>query len=157
MSWEQEIVDKYIRENGNSEGYKATDIANWAIKNGEYTPPPVDIVAALAQKLSRGLRNLHMKDTQGRSVRMMHCISNREGQTKMTLWYDMRTAEPDVMKRSFQQRREQNIADNYQLKVDCDSYNENYNTGEQIHLIFDYTDDLEELELIRKKPKQQTA
>lgn len=157
MSLEQEIVNNYVKEYGNHNGIKMTDVAKWAINNGQYTPPSVDVVTGLAQKLSRGVRNLHMKDSQGRSVRMMHCTTNREGQTKMTLWYDMRTATPDVMKRAFQQRREQNIADNYQLKVDCDSYNENYNTGEQINLVFDYTDDLEELELIRKKPKQKTA
>lgn len=53
------------------------------------------------------------------------------------------------MKRAMQQRREQCSADNYQMKMDCDSYNENYNAGEPIQLVFDYTLDLEEIEAER--------
>ena len=75
----------------------------------------------------------------------------------MTFWHDMRFAPPDKMKRSLQQRRGQIVADNYQMKTDCDSYNENYYTGEQIRLIFDYTRDLEEIDAARNEGKPKSA
>ena len=33
------------------------------------------------------------------------------------------------------------------MKVDVDSYNDNYNTGEPFQLILDYTDDVADLEM----------
>jgi hypothetical protein len=48
---------------------------------------------------------------------------------------------------AFQQRRQQIVGDCRQLKVDCDSYNENNIPAEPIQIIFDFTTDLEELEL----------
>ncbi len=87
----------------------------------------------------------------------MHAVTNREGQTKMTFWYDMRFTPTDTMKRAMQQRREQSLADNLQMKIDCDSYNENYNTGDPIQLIFDYTLDLEEMEAARNEEEPKSA
>jgi hypothetical protein len=50
------------------------------------------------------------------------------------------------MEIAFQQRRQQIVGDCRQLKADVDSYNENYNSGEAIQTVFDFTEDLEELE-----------
>lgn len=50
----------------------------------------------------------------------------------------------------FQQRRQQIIGDCRQLKTDVDSYNENYNSSEALQMIFDFTDDLAEVELLRE-------
>jgi hypothetical protein len=43
------------------------------------------------------------------------------------------------------QRRHQIVGDCHQLKMDVDSYNQNYNHGVQIVMIFDFTLDMEEL------------
>ena len=137
MNWQMEVIREYQLATGNRE-ISTLAAANWAISNGKYKPKPIDEAARLATKLSRALRQEHFTDPQGRRVRLMHAITNREGQTKMTFWHDMRFASTDKMKRSVQQRRDQSLADNYQMKIDCDSYNENYNSGERIQLIFDY-------------------
>lgn len=121
MRWETELVRKYQLATGKRD-ITTPAVANWAIANGEYMPDPIDEAARLATKLSRALRQEHFTDPQGRSVRLMHAVTNREGQTKMTFWYDMRSAPTDIMKRAMQQRREQSLADNLQMKIDCDSY-----------------------------------
>jgi hypothetical protein len=41
------------------------------------------------------------------------------------------------------------LGDCKQLKTDTDSYNENYNAAEPIQMIFDFTEDLAELELLK--------
>jgi hypothetical protein len=66
----------------------------------------------------------------------------------------MRTASRAHMEMAFQQRRQQVVMDCRQLKLDADSYNENYGDGNSIQMIFDFRLDLEEMELISD---QQTA
>jgi hypothetical protein len=51
------------------------------------------------------------------------------------------------MEVAFQQRRNQIVADCLQLKNDVDSYNENRKPVSPMQMIFDFTDDLAELEL----------
>ena len=148
MSMERDLIREYQLATGKRE-ISTPEVANWAISNGHYKPPS-DERARLAQKLSRALRSEHFTDPQGRSVRLMHAISNREGQKTFSFWHDMRTAPAEVMRRAMQQRRDQSVADNYQMKKDLDSYNENYNTDKPIPLELDYTLDIEELEAIRK-------
>lgn len=156
MRWETQLVREYQLATG-STNISTPAVANWALSNGKYKPDPMNEVARLSSKLSRALRQEHFTDSQGRSVRLMHAVTNREGQTKMTLWYDMRKASPGNMKRAMQQRREQCLADNYQMKIDCDSYNDNFNSGDPIQLIFNYTRDLEELEAIRIEDRPKSA
>jgi hypothetical protein len=50
------------------------------------------------------------------------------------------------MQVAFQQRRQQIVGDCRQLKADVDSYNENYNSGQAIQMVLDFTEDIEELE-----------
>ena len=156
MKWEVDLVREYQLATGNIE-ISTSAVANWAIANDKYKPDPVDEAARLATKLSNALRKEHFTDPQGRSVRLTHAVTNREGQLKMTSWYAMKSISPENMKRSLQQRREQSLADNIQMKADQDSYNENFNQGEQISLIFDYTLDLLEIDEVRKSDLPRSA
>ena len=52
------------------------------------------------------------------------------------------------MQRAFAQRREQIVNDCRQLRTDVDSYNENLNTELPIQMVFDFTDDLNELSYV---------
>ena len=54
------------------------------------------------------------------------------------------------MELAFANRRQQIVMDCRQLKLDLDSYNQNFNTGKPIQGVFDFTDDLYELELGEK-------
>jgi hypothetical protein len=52
------------------------------------------------------------------------------------------------METAFQQRRQQIVGDCHQLKVDVDSYNQNFNPGDAIQMVFDFRDDLAEVEVL---------
>jgi hypothetical protein len=52
------------------------------------------------------------------------------------------------MEIAFRQRRQQIVGDCRQLKTDLDSYNENYNAGESLQMVFDFTNDLAEIEAL---------
>jgi hypothetical protein len=72
-----------------------------------------------------------------------------EGPAQIPLWADIRTAGREHMETAFQQRRQQILGDCRQLKRDVDSYNDNYNAGEPLQMIFNFIDDLAEDELVR--------
>jgi hypothetical protein len=54
------------------------------------------------------------------------------------------------MKLALQQRRVQILGDCKQLKADGDSYNENRKPVEPIQIVFDFTLDLEEMDLAKR-------
>lgn len=138
----QRIVNAYIDA---KEPWPATtrEIAGWAIQHGLWQAQPAAMVRQCADELANAMREEYILDAQGRTVRAKHVV--REHQ--VALWADIRTAPPEHMQMAFQQRRQQIVGDCRQLKIDVDSFNENYNKGEPIQMVFDFTHDLEELEL----------
>ena len=107
------------------------------------------LIGRYAEELSRAMREEYTTDPQGRTVRAKHAARKKgaDGE-QLVFWDDIRTASREHMQMAFQQRRQQIVGDCHQLKLDSDSYNENANTGVPIQLIFDFTDDLAELELM---------
>jgi hypothetical protein len=138
----QRVINEYIAA---QRPWPATtrEIAAWAIQRGLWKPQPAAMVRQCADELANAMREEYLVDPQGRTVRAKHVV--REHQ--IALWADIRTASPEHMQMAFQQRRQQIVGDCRQLKVDVDSYNENYNHGEPIQMVFDFTNDIEELEL----------
>ena len=51
---------------------------------------------------------------------------------------------------NFARRREKIVKEAAQLKTDLDSYNANNNPGEDIEIVFDFTEDVVELEALDK-------
>ncbi|RKY17992.1 MAG: hypothetical protein DRQ55_14505 [Planctomycetota bacterium] len=64
------------------------------------------------------------------------------------IWDDVRTAPRAHMVRAFKQRRDQIVGDCRQLKTDADSYSENSCPDNPIQLVFDFREDLAELEAV---------
>lgn len=52
------------------------------------------------------------------------------------------------MTTALQQRRQQIVGDCWQLKCDADSYNENMKPTEPIQIVFDFTDDMAEMQAV---------
>ncbi len=142
------LVDQY-RSTGSQWPAATRDIAAWAIDQGLWQPYPETIVRQCAEHLSRAMREDYITDPQGRNVRAKHAarIVQDDG-TQLVLWEDIRAANPQHMEIAFQQRRQQIVGDCRQLKTDVDSYNENANSGRPIQMVFDFTQDLAELEMI---------
>lgn len=143
----REIANKY-RESGRSWPATARTIAAWAIQQGLWQPQPSAIVDRCADELARAMREEYITDPQGRRVRAKHAARLSEDGEQTTLWDDIRSASREHMAVAFQQRRQQVVGDCWQLKQDVDSFNQNNKPSQLIQMIFDFTDDLAEMEAV---------
>jgi hypothetical protein len=112
-----------------------------------WQPEQSALIRQFTEILGRALREEYFTDPQGRRVRSKHVIVEEKNGEQTSLWGDIRTADPKHMALSFQQRRRQIVGDCCQLKIDVDSYNENYNKAEPIQMSFNFSNDLEEAEI----------
>ncbi len=141
----QAIVQKY-QDAGEPWPATIRQMAAWAIRTNLWRPHSDSLIVQLSEQLSRAMREEYIVDAQGRTVRAKHAA--RTHQT--VLWADIRTAPKEHMEIAFQQRRQQIVGDCRQLKTDVDSFNENTNSDEPIQMVFDFTDDLAELEIMAR-------
>lgn len=144
----QHIVADY-RSSGQPWPATAHEMAVWAIETRKWHPQHSAMLRKCAEELSDAMREEYLTDPQGRRVRSKHMARYGEGATQVPLWEDIRTASREHMGIAFQQRRQQILGDCRQLKTDVDSYNDNYNSDVPLQMIFDFTDDLAEAELVR--------
>jgi hypothetical protein len=124
------------------------DIAQWALEIGRWAPQRSTLINRCAEEISRALREEYISDSQGRRLRAKHVARIEMNGRQVGFWADVRTAPREHMEIAFQQRRESISADCRQLKTDIDSYNENFNVGQPIQMVFDFTDDLAEAEAL---------
>lgn len=143
----QRIVRDY-RENGQPWPATARQIAGWAISNGSWKPQRSELVNQCAEHIARAMREEYFVDPQVRSVRAKHAARTESEGEQLVLWADIRTASREHMTIALKQRRQQIVHDCRQLKVDADSFNENRSPLQPIQISFDFTADLEELELV---------
>jgi hypothetical protein len=141
------IADRY-RESGQEWPATARQIAGWAIRQELWKPQPSTLIDRCAEELARAMREDYIDDAQGRRVRTKHAARFDEHGRQKVLWADIRTASREHMEVAFQQRRQQIVGDCWQLKMDVDSYNENKSPGRPIQMVFDFTDDLAEMEAV---------
>jgi len=139
----QRLASRYISEHGRA---SPAEIAAWLVHNNRWRPEPSDMVRQCARLLARAMRQEYIIDPQGRKVRAKHAVTEHDSGSQTAFWDDIRTASREHMHIAFQQRREQIVGDCRQLKTDVDSYNDNQNAGSSLQMIFDFTDDLVELE-----------
>ena len=116
-----------------------------------WQPKSSAIIDQFADQIAHAMREEYITDPQGRKVRVKHVVRMDQGGKQIGFWDDMRLAPRQHMEIAFQQRRQQVVGDCRQLKTDMDSYNENYNKGKPVQMSFNFTHDLEELELGTKR------
>ena len=148
MSYNQEmqrLVANY-RDSGGVWPATMRTVAEWAVSNGRWQPQPSAVISQCADHLARALREEYRTDPQGRRVRAKHPAPIYTDGKQLIFWDDIETATRSHMQAAFQTRRRQIVGDCHQLKADVDSYNENYNEERPIQMIFDFTDDLDELD-----------
>jgi hypothetical protein len=140
----QKIVTAYVEAN---QPWPAStrEIATWAVQRKLWQPQSSAIIDQCANQLGRALREEHIIDAQGRTVRAKHVAKIERDGVQIPLWGDIRSASHQHLKLAFQQRRQQIVGDCRQLKTDMDSYNENRNPVQPIQISFNFTYDLEEL------------
>jgi hypothetical protein len=139
------IVQEY-RVAGEPWPTAARNIADWAILSGRWEMPPAAIRRRCADDLAAAMREEYYTDPKGRRVRVLHPAPFFvDGQREM-IWDDIRTAARPHMQLSFQNRRQGIVGDCRQFKIDVDSYNEGHADQEPIQIVFNFENDLAELE-----------
>jgi hypothetical protein len=141
----QRIVQEY-RVAGEPWPTAARNIADWAILSGRWEMPAAAIRRRCADDLAAAMREEYYTDPKGRRVRVLHPAPLFvDGQREM-IWDDIRTAARPHMQLSFQNRRQGIVGDCRQFKIDVDSYNEGHADQEPIQIVFNFENDLAELE-----------
>lgn len=135
----------------------ATEIARWAIARRLWEIHPGRVVRQCADQLAEAMRQEYITDPQGRRVRVKHVAPYSEKGQLSLKWADMRTACHVHMKMAFAYKRQLIVSDCRQLKLEIDSYNQNYNKEKPIQGYFDFTDDLAELEIQAKLDRPHAA
>ena len=146
----QAIVTRFI-ESGEPWPASTHEIAAWAIRTRRWEPPHASMVDMCADQLARAMREEYITDPQGRRVRSKHAARVKRHGQQITLWADIRNADRRHMEVAFQQRRQQIVGDCAQLKRDADSYNENRSQTNPIQMVFDFTQDLAEIEALARE------
>jgi len=141
----QLIVAKY-READQPWPAEKRAIAAWAVRAKEWRPQPGLLIELCADELARAMREEYFTDAQGRRVRAKHAAKIWQEGKQTTLWGDIRSEDRPFLETAFQQRRRQIVGECNQLKTDVDSYNQNANVGEPVQIVFDFTNDLAEIE-----------
>ena len=140
----RQLFDQYEAE-GHPTPASLQDVAVWAFRNRLWQPRPADVVNQCAKELARASRSEKFFDRQGRLVRAKHAVRRIRDGKQMSFWSDIRTAPRSHMAVSFGQRRNQIVGSCRGLKIDMDSYNDNHPIEPPFPMLFDFTDDLEEL------------
>ena len=87
------------------------------------------MIRQCADQIAEAMRQEFITDPQGRRVRAKHAATYTEQGHLALKWDDMRTAAHRHMEMAFAHRRQQIVGDCRQLKVDIDSYNENFRSN----------------------------
>ena len=141
-----EVASLYLAQGG-TEPIDLNELAQFAINNRHWNQPGSKLLQLCKREFARAFREQYHTDPQGRAVRTFHAAKtkNESGQ-QMVFWADVRIASHDHMAAAFQQRRNQIVGDCRQLKTDVDSYNDNNTERKLIQMVFDFTEDLVEME-----------
>ena len=130
------------------------DVYDFADRNNLWTPPRIDIRKRFRNDLARALREDYFTDESGRTVRRYHAAKDihidQDGiAIQEVLWVDMLSDPPPPRKHmevALKQRRQQIVGDCHQLKNDVDHYNERNSSEKPIRMLWDFTDDLADLD-----------
>lgn len=119
------------------------EVAKWAIDTGRWKPTQRSILKICQRELATALRQEYIPMGDGKRVRAKHAFRTEQG----TFWGDLHTISWIQMGVSARQRRQQIVSDCFQLKNDVDYYNKNHPDQEPIQMVFDFRDDMAEMEL----------
>jgi hypothetical protein len=129
----------------------AKEVAGWAVSKGLLQPREHDPIADLAEDLARAWREEYRIDDKGRRYRAKHAVKITTSGVQYAFWADMDSAPHSHIQKALGQRRQQIVADCYQLKVDADCYNDANTERPPIQIVLDFTQDVAELQALDKK------
>jgi hypothetical protein len=159
MSYKEQIkrVEEQYRAAGGKWPASAAEVAEWGVSTGRLQIGRGAIVRRFAEEIAEAWSHQYMDDPQGRRIRVKHAARYSIDGVQTWLWDNMPTATHKHMELSFQNKRQLILMDCHQLKIDVDSYNENFNKGKKIQMVFDFRNDLDELDLAAKDRRRHAA
>jgi hypothetical protein len=147
------LLDKYRQAFPNEQPpIDPRRVSRWAYETGLWKPVETDPREVLRRKLCRALRYQYITDPQGREVRANYAaieeVMTPEGPKRMSKWYPIFKAPPEVARQALSLDRRQALATVQQMKLDFDSYNDNNEFGAVLApLDLDFNKDIEEMSL----------
>ncbi len=157
-SWMRSIYGKFMseREEAGLASKPATldEVYDFACRNELWAPPKTDIRSRFRRDMARALREDYFTDEQGRTVRRYHAakhvVMDEFGVAiQQVFWADMLSEPPPPrshMQVALQQRRQQIVGDCHQLRNDVDYYNGRNPNAKPIRMLWDFTDDLADMD-----------
>lgn len=130
-----EIMDEWAIENG-TDTIDVDLAADWAVATGRYIREPISPKKQCMQDMRRALQQATYLDPQGNKVRTKHAVRNYKGQ-QLTLWVDVRTGKPEIVKEAFTQSWEGIANDVKRHAIEKQSYDLNNAYGTTLPM-FDY-------------------
>lgn len=137
-------------EEGNPLPVDAATVAKWAVETNRWHMKPEAVIKKCAEDLSSALRQKYITDENGRRVRTLHAAKVNTGGKQLTLWANIDSAPRKHIEAAFAQRRRQIVGDCHQLANDVDYFNRSRSDERPIQLVLDFTDDVEELQLLEE-------
>jgi len=122
----------------------AREATVWGVNQGLLSLPEIDPYDALAEDMSRALREEYATDPEGRRYRVNHAVRVTRGGVQHTFWAILGNAPLQHMQKAFTQRREQIVGDCLQLRTDVDAYNAMNGSQPPIQMELNFTFDVEE-------------
>ena len=151
----QKIWKKY-EEAENTTAATAREVARWAIKQGLWKPQPDSVERKCAEELAKAAREEYRTDESGKRYRARHVATFEKNGSQLSIWADIDKAPRKHMQIAFGQRRKQIVGDCHQLKTDIDHYNGIHPEHAPIQTIFDFTEDLREIEALEEYKHKRT-
>jgi hypothetical protein len=139
----QHIIRMYRAKTGET-SVNMKEVADYAIKQGWPLPKPKSAVERLAEQFSAAAREEYRTDTAtGHPYRAYMAVTERHGDSQLTLWTDSDQAPRHIAHKSVVQRREQVIGDVVHIKLDADHWNRMHPNEEPITVPLDFGDDVD--------------
>ncbi len=130
-----DIMNEWAIENG-TDTIDVESAAEWAVSTGRYIRAPISPQKQCMQDKRRALQQATYIDPQGNKIRTKHAVRNWKGQ-QTTLWPDVRTGKPDMMREAFGQSWEGIVNDVKRHAIEKQSYDLNNAYGAALPM-FDY-------------------
>lgn len=142
-----DILDRYLSE-VNSDPVSLDEVAEWAIREGLFSPEPRDLKKVCRDAIAQGARAQKRFDGK-RWYRAKHSLRTNVGGVQLSLWADIdKNASHGFMQKSIGQRRRSIVDDCFQMKMDADHFNEANPELEPIQPVLDFSEDVDEREAL---------
>jgi hypothetical protein len=149
----QDLAEEFYRTTGRKTA-STKEMARWAIEKDKWQRHDEAALNQCAEDFRRALREDYRTDPKtGRRYRAKHAAPVERSGKQVMLWGDISRVDRNFMEGAVRLRRNQIVGDCFQLKQDVDTFNDNYNKGEEILLPLDFTPDVEEAEEMAKLKK----